>query len=91
MSRLVILTPVEFAYINYGKSTQSALERLTVDEAEDIIAQGQFASGSMLPKMEAAVAFVRHSSEPGAEAIITRTDKLLAALEGTIGTRIVAG
>jgi carbamate kinase len=90
-TQLVILTPVEHAYIDYRKSTQRALERLTVREAEELVKQGHFTAGSMLPKMEAAMSFVRTNAEIGAEAIITRTDKLLDALDGTIGTRIVVG
>jgi carbamate kinase len=86
---LIMLTSVDHAYINYGKSTQSALGPVTVDEAEELIRQGQFADGSMLPKMEAAIEFVRTSARSDAEAIITSNDKLLAALDQTAGTRIV--
>ena len=91
-TQLVMLTPVEHAYIDYRKSTQRALERLTVDEAEQLIEQGHFAAGSMLPKMEAAMTL----SEP---ALISRARRRSSpvptsccdALEGTTGTRIVGG
>ncbi|KAG9393713.1 fused Aspartate/ornithine carbamoyltransferase and carbamate kinase [Carpediemonas membranifera] len=84
---LMILTDVECAYVDYKKPTQRALNRLTVKEAEDAIANGIFAEGSMKPKVTAALRFVK---ETGRDAIITSLEKAVDALEGKTGTRIVA-
>ena len=60
---------------------------MTVDEAKQYIAEGQFAPGSMLPKVEAAIKFV--VSKPGRKAIITSLDKAVEALEGKAGTTVM--
>ena len=83
---LVILTAVEKVCINFGKPEQKALSTMTVDEAHKYMAEGHFAPGSMLPKVEAAVKFVM--SKPGRKAIITSLDKAVEALEGKAGTTI---
>lgn len=83
---LVILTAVEKVSINYKKSDQKDLDKLTVSEARKYMAEGQFAPGSMLPKVEAAVKFVE--SKPGRITIITSLDKAVEALEGKAGTTI---
>ena len=62
------------------------LETLSVDEAKQYIAEGHFAPGSMLPKIEAAVKFVE--SKPGRVSIITSLDKAVEALEGKAGTTV---
>ena len=84
---LVILTAVEKVYINFGKPDQKELSVMTVDEARQYIAEGHFAPGSMLPKVEAAVKFV--TSKPGRKAIITSLDKAVDALEGRAGTTLM--
>ena len=56
--QLIILTAVDYVYINYGKDNQEALGEVTVDEMNQHIADGQFAKGSMLPKVEAALQFI---------------------------------
>lgn len=81
---LVILTAVEHVYINYGKPDQKTLTSLSVADAKKYIAEGHFAPGSMLPKVEAAVKFVE--SKPGRKAIITSLDKAALALQGKAGT-----
>lgn len=83
---LVILTAVEKVSINYKKPDQKDLDKLTVSEARKYMAEGQFAPGSMLPKVEAAVKFVE--SKPGRITIITSLDKAVEALEGKAGTTI---
>jgi carbamate kinase len=83
---LLILTDVENTYINFNKPDQKALETITLSEAEKYQKQGQFARGSMGPKMDAAMRFV---SSGGKASIITSLDKALDALEGKTGTRIV--
>lgn len=83
---LVILTAVEKVSINFKKPDQKDLDSLTVEEARKYIAEGHFAPGSMLPKIEAAVKFAE--SKPGRVAIITSLDKALEAIEGKAGTTI---
>ena len=83
---LVILTAVEKVAINFGKPDQKGLDALTPAEAREYIAQGQFAPGSMLPKVEAAVRFAE--SKPGRTALITLLEKAKDGIEGRTGTRI---
>nr|WP_310793877.1 hypothetical protein [Mesotoga sp. HF07.pep.5.2.highcov] len=84
---LVILTGVDYAYINFGKDNQSELKELTVKEGRELMEAGHFAKGSMLPKIESAIEFV---SLTGKEAIITSLENVDLALKGESGTRIVA-
>ena len=83
---LVILTAVERVAVNYGKPDQRWLDTLTPAEAETYAAQGQFAPGSMLPKVQAAVEFAR--SKPGRRALITLLEKARDGIEGRTGTVI---
>lgn len=83
---LIILTAVEKVSINFKKPDQKDLDTLSVAEAKRYIAEGHFAPGSMLPKIEAAVKFVE--SKPGRRAIITSLDQAALALEGKAGTTI---
>lgn len=83
---LVILTAVEKVAVNFGKPDQRGLDVLTPAEAREYIAQGQFAPGSMLPKVEAAVQFAE--SKPGRTALITLLEKARDGIEGRTGTRI---
>jgi len=83
---LVILTNVANACINYGKPNQQDLHNVTIDQLNGYIAEGQFASGSMLPKIEAAMEFAK--SKPGRKAIIARLEDLELAIKGTAGTQI---
>lgn len=84
--RLIISTSVEKVSLNYGKPDQKELERITVAEAEEYMDAGHFATGSMLPKMEAMLTFVRHTVSEG---IITDPAHLLRAINGSAGTTIV--
>lgn len=81
---LLILTEVEKVAVNFGKPDQKDLGHLSLAEAAKYAAEGQFGVGSMLPKVEAAMKFVRAS--PGRRAIITSLAKGLDALEGKTGT-----
>lgn len=83
---LMILTEVPAVAINFGKLNQTDLGEVTADQLERYAAEGQFGAGSMLPKVQAAVEFVR--SAPGRTAIITSLDLGLEALAGRYGTRI---
>ncbi len=83
--RFVVLTAVDKVYINYGKPNQKALDALTVKQAEEYIKQGQFGKGSMLPKVEAALSFVKRSKKP---AVIASLENSAKALSGQSGTQI---
>jgi len=82
-----VLTDVENAYINYGKPDQQALDEITISQAEEYIRSGHFGAGSMGPKIEACIRFVKSGGE---RAIITSLDKAVEALDGNAGTQIVA-
>ncbi len=84
---LMILTEVEKVAVNFNKPDQKDLDELTIEEAKKHIEDGQFAPGSMLPKVEAAMKFVQ--SGEGKKAIITSLDKAIEALEGKTGTTFV--
>lgn len=83
---LIILTAVEKVAINFGTPEQRWLSQLTPAEARQYMAQGHFAPGSMLPKMEAAVKFAE--SAPGRSALITLLEKASEGIRGRTGTRI---
>ncbi len=81
----MILTDVEHAYINYGKPEQMVLKEITVLEAEKYIKEGQFAKGSMGPKVEAAMEFAK----TGGKSYICSLDKADKSLKGESGTIIL--
>ena len=85
---LVILTAVEKVAIHFGKPDQKWLDELTVEQVKEYIAQGQFAKGSMLPKIEAAVRFAE--SGEGRKALITLLEKASEGIAGKTGTLIHA-
>lgn len=83
---LIILTAVEQVAIHFRQPDETWLSELTPEEAEAYIAAGEFAPGSMLPKVEAAVRFAR--SAPGRTALITELQKARAGIAGETGTRV---
>lgn len=83
---LIILTAVEKVAVNFNKPDQQWLDSLTPEQAEKYAAEGQFAPGSMLPKVQAAVEFAR--SAPGRSALITLLEKAKDGVEGKTGTVI---
>lgn len=85
---LLILTTVDNVKVNYKQPDEKTLTELTVDDAFKLIAQGQFAAGSMLPKVEAGVSFVSGANKR--VCIITSPEKASKAIEGKAGTRIIA-
>lgn len=85
--KLIILTAVHKVSLNYGKSDQIDLDRLTATEAEGYIEQGQFGKGSMLPKVQACLNFVKGGL--GRQAIIADLTKAEYAIKGESGTVIV--
>lgn len=84
--KLIILTAVDHVYVNYGKPDEKTLKTLNVAEAQKYMKEGQFAAGSMLPKIEACLSFVE--GHPEREALITSLDGLDDALAGKVGTVI---
>lgn len=83
---LVILTAVEKVAINFGKPNEVWLDSLSVDQAEKYIKEDQFANGSMLPKVQAAVMFAKLGDEK--KALITLLKKAKDGLNGKTGTII---
>jgi carbamate kinase len=83
---LIILTAVDRVCINYRKPDELALEKMTADEAEAYCKQNHFAPGSMLPKVEASIAFVRGGK--GRKAIIASLENAAQALSGDSGTMV---
>lgn len=83
---LFILTAVDRVAVNFGKPDQKDLASMTIAEAEEYIRQGQFAPGSMLPKVEAAIAFAR--ANPKNTAVIASLERAPLAMEGKSGTAI---
>jgi len=82
----MILTDVEQVKLNYGSVAEVGISLMTADEAENYVKEGQFGEGSMKPKVEAGIRFIRAG---GRRTIITALNKALEALEGQVGTMIV--
>ena len=80
-----VLTEIAEASVDFGKPTQHPIDQMSVKEAQKHFADGQFPAGSMGPKIEAAIQFVRAS---GKSVLITDVDHLREALEGREGTVI---
>lgn len=83
---LLISTAVEKVAINFNQPDQHWLDKITASEAEKYIEEGHFAPGSMLPKMQAIVKFIK---ETGKKALITNPPNMQRALKGETGTWIV--
>lgn len=83
---LIILTAVEKVAVNFGKENEEWLDDLTVSQARKYIEEGQFAAGSMLPKVQACVDFA--SSGTGRTAMITLLEKAKDGIMGKTGTQI---
>lgn len=82
----LISTAVEKVALNFGKPNQRWLDRMTVSEAKRYVAEGHFAPGSMLPKVEACV---RYLEAGGKQAIITNPENITRALHGETGTQVL--
>lgn len=82
----VIGTDTDYVYIDYKKTSQRALRRIGVDQLENYARAGHFAPGSMGPKVESVLQFLRRG---GTKAIIASCEDLCAAVEGTAGTHVV--
>jgi carbamate kinase len=82
---LCIITGVDRVALHYGKPEQRDLACATAEELSEYAAAGHFPAGSMGPKVQAAIEFVRGG---GREVVITSPSKLMEALEGATGTRV---
>jgi carbamate kinase len=83
---LIILTSVPQVYVDFNKPEQRALSAVTLDEIEQLLGEGHFAPGSMGPKIEAVIHFLRNG---GKRALITDPENLPHAIEGRAGTHII--
>ena len=81
----IISTDAPYVYLNYKKENETALREVTLTEIENYFAAGQFPAGSMGPKIEAAIDYLKGG---GKEVIITTPENIVSAIEGKIGTRI---
>lgn len=84
---LIILTAVDRVCVNFNKPDQKALEQMTLADVDKYIAEGQFAPGSMLPKVEACKKFIQYDNSK--VAIIASLEKAKDAIKGQSGTKIV--
>jgi carbamate kinase len=84
---LLILTAVDEVKIHFNQPNEEGLRKITVDEARKYIADGEFAVGSMLPKIEACIYFLLHSKST--KAIIGSLENAKEAIRGKSGTTIV--
>lgn len=82
----IVLTAVDHVFVNFGKPNQVALTDVTVAQLENYIEENQFAAGSMLPKVQAAMTFA--NSKLGSKAIIASLEQASEAISGTSGTVI---
>jgi carbamate kinase len=83
----LISTAVEKVAINFNKPDQKWLDQMTVAEARKYLAEGQFAKGSMMPKIEA---ILKYMDQGGKKALITDPEHIKDALEGKTGTWILS-
>jgi carbamate kinase len=83
---LIILTAVEKVAVNFGKENEKWLDEMTVAEAQKYVDEGQFAPGSMLPKVQAAMDFASSGAER--TAMITLLEKAKDGILGKTGTKI---
>jgi carbamate kinase len=82
----IISTDADQVYVDFKKKTQRGIPNATADEMQQFADEGQFPAGSMGPKVESAIRFVRNG---GKKVIITSYEYLVDALDGKAGTHIV--
>jgi carbamate kinase len=85
---LMILTAVDYVSIDYGKPTERQIKSMTASEAAAWHAEGQFPPGSMGPKVQAAIEFIRRSRSSNPQVLIGPLDRASDSLAGKIGTKI---
>ena len=81
----IVSTAVEKACLNFGKPNQKSLDKVTVGELEKYCEEGHFKPGSMLPKCQAIIKFIKNG---GKHAIITNPENLAKAVKGEAGTHV---
>ncbi|MEE9258522.1 MAG: carbamate kinase [Nitrospinaceae bacterium] len=86
MDVLVILTGVDYAFLNFNSPQQKPIVSATVSEMENYLQEGHFLEGSMKPKVESAISFIKNG---GKKAIIANLFDLVPAIEGSKGTHII--
>ena len=87
IDQLIILTEVKFAYLNFQTLQSQPIKKTTIKNIESYLEKGEFAEGSMKPKVQAAIEFLKNG---GKKAIIANLNNLPAAVEGKTGTHISA-
>lgn len=85
---LIILTKVDYVYKDFGKETRQAITHMTLAEAEEYMRAGEFEEGTMLPKIEAAVEYLK--KVPQGSVLITSMQQIKDAVKGKAGTLITA-
>jgi carbamate kinase len=90
-SRMLIFTGVDHVVLNFRKSDEKAIEQMTVTQAEAWMAEGQFPPGSMGPKVQGAIDFLKSVDNPDAHVVIGPLDKAADVAAGRIGTRVTQG
>lgn len=88
VDELIIFTSVPFVYRNFGKENQTPIEHMDISEAKELINQGEFEEGTMLPKIEAAISYLE--TNPLGSVLITSLDMVSDAIKGKSGTVITA-
>lgn len=86
IKEMVILTDVEFVYTNFNKENQKEIRKISVKELKELLEKGEFATGSMKPKIEACINFLEKG---GKKAVITSLEQLIPVMNGKTGTEIV--
>ncbi|MFH1664226.1 MAG: carbamate kinase [archaeon] len=85
IKEMIILTDVEFVYLNYNKKNQQKIRKIKVKELKELLEKNEFGKGSMKPKIESCIKFIESG---GKKAVITSLDRLVPALKGKTGTQI---
>lgn len=88
VDELIIFTSVPFVYRNFGKENQTPIEHMNIAEAKELISNGEFEEGTMLPKIEAAISYLE--ANPMGSVLITTLDMAADAVKGKSGTIITA-
>ena len=86
VDELIILTSVPFVYRNFGREDQTPIDHMNIAEAKELIAQGEFEEGTMLPKIEAAISYLE--TVPEGSVLITSLSAVSDAIKGKSGTVI---
>ena len=86
VDELIILTSVPFVYRNVGREDQTPIDHMNIAEAKELIAQGEFEEGTMLPKIEAAISYLE--TVPEGSVLITSLSAVSDAIKGKSGTVI---